>query len=573
MSGERGAGGPAYCALAPTEDGGARLVPLAADGGRAGPVVQCADLVEAVRERPDVGRWVWPSTTDVYQRLLDAGLRVDRCYDVQEAESLLLAHEGRWGEPRSAGAAWARMQHLPVPEDPAVAALEPSAQDTLFDTGPPPLGLDALTAVYADQQRRHDAAEAAVSGTDAGRMRLLTASASAGMLVAQEMNRAGLPWSAEVHNELLDGLLGHRYPGGGEPERLAELTAQVSRAFGFPVRPDLPADVVKAFARAGIPVSSTRAWQLREIDHPAVEPLLEYKKLYRIHTAYGWGWLRTWVHEGRFHPQFRPAGAVNGRWVTEGGGALQIPKVVRRAVVADPGWRLVVADAKQMEIRVLAAISRDAALMRVTADDGDVYQTIADLLFKGERALAKISVLGAVYGQTSGDALVHMAWLRKRFPAAIAYVDTAARAGEQGRLVRSWLGRTCPPARRHEEGEGGSEPGLEGDGYSEGWAPGYSSGDARARGRFTRNFAVSASASDWALLMLAGLRRALWSMRAEPVFFQHDEVIVHCPADEARQVAQAVAEAGQEAGRIAFGDTPVRFAFSTAIVDCYADAR
>lgn len=108
-----------------------------------------------------------------------------------------------------------------------------------------------------------------------------------------------------------------------------------------------------------------------------------------------------------------------------------------------------------------------------------------------------------------------------------------------------------------------------------GFTPGYASSNARARGRFTRNFVVQGSAADWALLLLAALRQALVSggMRAELVFFQHDEVIVHCPAGEAPAVVEAIREAGDLAGRIAFGETPVRFPFSTAVVERYSDAK
>lgn len=221
--------------------------------------------------------------------------------------------------------------------------------------------LPDLAEVYAEQQRRHDAT------AHPDRMRLLTAAESAGMLIAAEMNRAGLPWSTDVHRRLLHELLGERYAGGGEPRRLAELADEVSTAFGRRVRPDLPADVIKAFAQAGIKVRSTRRWEIESVDHPAVKPLLEYKKLYRIWVAHGWSWLQDWVRDGRFRPEFLAGGTVTGRWVTNGGGALQIPKVIRRAAVADPGWRLVVADADQMEPRVLAAISRDPGLMEVAA--------------------------------------------------------------------------------------------------------------------------------------------------------------------------------------------------------------
>ena len=98
---------------------------------------------------------------------------------------------------------------------------------------------------------------------------------------------------------------------------------------------------------------------------------------------------------------------------------------------------------------------------------------------------------------------------------------------------------------------------------------------------------MQASAADWALVLLAGLRRRLAALAAAAgpergpgaldgpglVFFQHDEVIVHCPQDLAPAVAEAVREAAAEAGRLVFGDTPVRFPVTTAVVGCYADAK
>ncbi|GAB1328384.1 bifunctional 3'-5' exonuclease/DNA polymerase [Streptomyces sennicomposti] len=566
-------------ALAPTEGGGAEVAPLGPDGLPAGPVRREPDLAEAVRSRPQVTRWVWRSTAEVYPRLLTAGVRVERCYDIEDAETLLLGHEGHHGEPRSAAAALARLRGGPVPPDPPQRPAEPGAQSPLFEPEGVHLPLEDLIAVHAEQQRRHDRT------AHPDRMRLLTAAESAGMLVAAELNRAGLPWRADVHRQVLHDLLGERYAGGGEPRRLAELADEVSAAFGHRVRPDLPAEVVKAFARAGIRVRSTRRWELRSVDHPAVAPLLEYKRLYRIWVAHGWSWLQDWVREGRFRPEFLAGGTVTGRWVTNGGGALQIPKVIRRAVVADPGWCLVVADADQMEPRVLAAISRDPGLMEVAGRTSDLYQSVSDRAFAGDRAQAKLAVLGAVYGQTSGDGLKNLAALRRRFPRAVAYVDEAARAGEEGRLVRTWLGRTCPPAAANSE-DATQEAGLPQDDPAErpgggsgdrgngdrGWLPGYASSDARARGRFARNFVVQGSAADWALLLLAALRRTCRDMAAELVFFQHDEVIVHCPKEEADTVVEAIREAAELAGRLTFGDTPVRFPFTTAVVECYADA-
>ena len=139
-----------------------------------------------------------------------------------------------------------------------------------------------------------------------------------------------------------------------------------------------------------------------------------------------------------------PGGVVSGRWATRGGGALQIPKVVRRAVVADPGWTFVVADAGQLEPRVLAAVSGDARLA-AAGGAGDLYAALAAEAFGGDRAKAKVALLGAMYGQTGGAAVPALAALRRVYPTAWAYVEAAARTGEAGGLVRSWLGRTCPP--------------------------------------------------------------------------------------------------------------------------------
>jgi DNA polymerase-1 len=57
------------------------------------------------------------------------------------------------------------------------------------------------------------------------------------------------------------------------------------------------------------------------------------------------------------------------------------------------------------------------------------------------------------------------------------------------------------------------------------------------------------------------------------VFFQHDEVIVHCPAPAADEVVAAVGEAALEAGRLLFGATRVTFPMTTKVVDSYADAK
>ena len=96
----------------------------------------------------------------------------------------------------------------------------------------------------------------------------------------------------------------------------------------------------------------------------------------------------------------------------------------------------------------------------------------------------------------------------------------------------------------------------------------YSHGDAHARGRFTRNFVVQATASEWALCLLADLRRRLAEdPDGELVFFQHDEVVVHTRNPESG--AAHVLAAAASATRLLFGDTVVRFPMDVAARETY----
>jgi DNA polymerase family A len=584
------------------------LCELTDDGKRAGPVERVADLAQVIARYETVHqpRWVWPATVSLYPDLVRAGVRVARCHDVALAETLLAAREAANPAHRSPSPevelAKQRLRTLPAqrPMTNEVAQqtlFEPTAAEQARDPAELAAAIDALIEVHVDQLG------AAAADDHPTRFGLLMAAESAGALAAAEMTEAGLPWRPDVHDALLTELLGARPPGGlgsrsgvmqpARPPKLAELATQISAAFGErrQVNPDSPSQVLKALAADGIRLDSTRLAVLRTAEHPAIPALLEYKELSRLHSAFGWSWLDTWVRDGRFRPEYVVGGVVSGRWASRGGGALQIPRMLRRAVIADPGWTLVVADAAQLEPRVLAALAGDRAFAAAAAA-GDLYTELAGA-FGGDRAKAKIAMLSAMYGGAGGEAGQLLAVLRQRFPAAAGYVEAAARAGEEGRVVRSVLGRTCPPpsARWRELTEEASDP----DGQRD-----PSAGSAsRARGRFTRNFVVQASAADWATVMLANLRAGLTKITSrndspdnspvdqptasaagqsrpgDPhlVFFQHDEVIVHCPVELADAVVAATAAAAADAARQVFGQTRVAFPLTTAVVDCYADAK
>lgn len=516
-------------------------------------------------------RWVVSDTPKWYPALLAAGVRIDRAHDLRLAHAILA--RSSLVTDRSALTAADEWDAGPVTA-PSVGQAE-----TLFDVaggrGRPkevPHGIDAALTEFARQQAALETA------TDPGRLWLLLAAESAGGLVAAEMHAAGVPWDVTEHERILEDLLGPRPAAGAKPAKMLAAAEEVRAALDDPrVSLDSPTRLLTALRNAGINVSSTAKWELAESDHPAIEPLLRYKRMARLLSANGWHWLAEWVAEGRYRPVYVPGGVVTGRWAASGGGALQIPRQLRPALRADPGWRLISADVAQLEPRALAAMSGDRA-MAEAGSGRDLYSGLVDGGIVATRQEAKIAVLGAMYGSTTGEAGRLVPRLRQSFPAAMHLVDSAAEAGRTGGVVTTWLGRTSP------------EPG-------EGWRRVQSRADQvdattadenRARraagdqGRFTRNFVVQGTAAEWALAWLADLRQRLarlptvedspatasgpaFSRRAHLVFFLHDEVIVHAPEAHADAAADAIREAAASAGRLLFSGAPVDFPLDLTI--------
>lgn len=558
------AGGPA---VEPAPD--TSVLPLNNDGTAAGaPFSFHRKELPAVVSRHEQSRprWVFDQTRQWYPELLAAGVTVERCHDLALAGTILAVSDftsgSRWAAQNSSLSA----EVEPELTRPAPHAT-PENQYSLFEEAS---DQGADVEQLAGQLR--DQLEAIHTSSRRARTQLLVAAESAGALVAAEMQHAGLPWRVDIHEEILAESLGPRPQGDARPEKLEQLAVQLRELLDSPsFNPDSPQELMRALHRAGVEVKTTRQWELEQQQHPAIEPLLQYKKLSRLFSANGWAWLDAWVENGRFRPEYIVGGVVTGRWASRGGGALQIPKVVRSSARADAGHRLVVADAAQLEPRVLAALAQDNRLA-AAARDQDLYAGIAAQGF-GDRATAKIAVLGAMYGSTTGESGRLMPQLSRMYPAAVGYVEKAAQTGQAGGTVSSFLGRSSPPP-------------------SDAWhssqlttsAAEQQRADnlARSRGRFTRNFVVQSTAAEWALCWLAELRRRLRASRSqspegtaagELVFFLHDEVVVHAPAARAAEVSDHVRDAAAAATRLIFGPIPIDFAVEVTTVTSYADAK
>lgn len=519
-------------------------------------------------EKDHQPRWVWDRAQNWYPALLAAGVRVERCHDLGLCQAILL-HS-------AFASATGYRQRAPALPPEAVSSYPDtnSAQGSLFEQSVEnsAWGLSAVAAELGSQK------SAIASSTHPDRLALLLSAESACALVAAEMQYEGIPWRGDLHRRLLDELLGPEPPDHVRPPKLEALARDLRAALDAPtLNPDSPQDLMRALHRAGIDAKTTRSWELQEFHHPSIEPLLAYRKLSRLFTTNGWTWLEQWVRDGRFHSEYVVGGVVSGRWASRGGGAMQIPKQIRGAALADPGHKLIVADAAQLEPRVLAALAQDSA-MAAAGRDKDLYAGIAAQGFGGERAMAKVALLGAIYGSTSGESGRLMPQLTRMYPRAVGFVEEAARAGERGEQVSTRLGRSTPPV-------------------SEQWRASQRSGTAeeqrraesaaRSRGRFTRNFVVQGTAAEWACCWLAELRRRLRALspaagagtgaaaaaRPELVFFLHDEVMVHCPDELVVAVTEMVHESSRVATRLLFGQIPLEFPVNVTVVESYADAK
>ncbi|KIS26330.1 3'-5' exonuclease [Arthrobacter sp. SPG23] len=558
---------------------GAALQELVADGSPnpANPkprLVSAGELAGVVRElekrRP---RWIWHRTQDWYPALLAAGVELERCYDLTLCGAILAHSEF------TAHTAYARNADKLTQDDDSQQPPrslqpppQPAHQGALFeDSGlsrAPKHSLEELRTEYAAQQEA--LGQASTDANRRQRLQLLLAAESAGAMIAAEMQHTGVPWREELHEQILADYLGPRPPLGHRPAKLEALNSELRRLLNSPsLNPDSPQELMRALHRNGIEVKTTRQWELKESSHPAIEPLLAYKKLARLHAANGWAWLDAWVNHGRFRPEYVVGGVVSGRWASRGGGALQIPRQIRGAVHADPGHKLIVADASQLEPRVLVALAQDSK-MAEAARDKDLYAGIAAQGFGGDRAKAKVALLGAIYGATTGESGRLMPQLTRTYPRAVGFVEQAAREGEGGGTVTSRLGRSSPPP---------SARWLQSQKSTTAEEQRRADAVARSRGRFTRNFVVQGSAADWAACWLAELRRRLRAMRSaggpggELVFFLHDEVMVHCPEDSVDACIQAIEEAAAAAKELLFGRIPVEFPVSVAVVDSYDRAK
>ena len=553
---------PPLYAVAITTDGTAGAV-VRVDGEDTTTVVSGGTetlLAEVARiEAAAAVRWVWWHRRAV-EPLVAADVRLTRCWDLQEVHRLVV---GGWSaDPDEVWAAAHALDpqarpsgptgdlfDLTRPDEPVVRddgflstrCLEPSWPSVVQECEQ----WAELALVVARRQQD-------LIRTRSARAVSTAHSESGAAVLCAELEHYGLPLDRATMEQLITLAAGPRPESEAHAAALRrERDEHVLRHVPGRERTDLrnPAQVLQLLHAVGVRVDDTRSWRLEPYRamHPVVEALLTWRKSERIATTYGWSWLDRFVGpDDRLRGEWTVCDGGAGR-MTAGAGLHSLPAPLRPGVAAHDGHVLLRADLGQVEPRVLATVSGDRAFAAATVAD-DLYADVAARL-RIERPVAKIAVLAAMYGQTSGAAGEALKGLHAAYPTAMAFLQRAADQGERGEAVMTWGGRLIPVS------EGGD------------------AGRRRAVGRFTRNAVIQGAAAElfkaWALTV----RAAISGLGGEIVLCLHDELVLHVPGQYADEAVAAVHRTLASATHHWSGGAPVRFVADVSVVQRWSEAK
>ena len=288
--------------------------------------------------------------------------------------------------------------------------------------------------------------------------------------VIAEMEHAGV----EIDSDLLREMSGHMQ---AELARIQDEIFEQNGNRPFNINsPKQLNDVL--FRQLGLPTSGLRrtthgystdasALEILQDQHPIVANILKYRELTKLKGTYADA-LPALVNPqtGRVHTNFNQAGATTGRFSSSNPNLQNIPirseqgRKIRKAFVAGAGKLLLAVDYNQIELRVLAHMSEDEALMAAFHEGQDIHRATASAVFDvplaevdaSQRDLAKRVNFGLMYGMganrlaresqmTFEEADQFIARYFDRLPHVRRYIqETQRRAQETGEL-RTLFGR------------------------------------------------------------------------------------------------------------------------------------
>ena len=294
---------------------------------------------------------------------------------------------------------------------------------------------------------------------------------------------------------------------------------------------------------------STDASVLEEIqgEHPLVGIALEWRTVSKLQSTYVEALPKLVEADGRIHTTFQQAIAATGRLSSVEPNLQNIPirselgRKIRHAFIAEKGNRLVAADYSQIELRILAHVTRDPHLIEAFAAGEDIHRATASRVLgkpqeevnDDERAMAKMVNFGIAYGMgdfglatragISRDAAkAFIAGYFERYPGIKRYIDTIKEEARANGAVTTQLGRRRPiPELR------AANPAL------------------RAAGeRAAINHPIQGTAADIIKIAMIRLtpRLAAAGLKARLILQVHDELLLEAPEGEVERLIPLLIE-------------------------------
>ena len=318
------------------------------------------------------------------------------------------------------------------------------------------------------------------------------------------------------------------------------------------------------YGRLGLPAKkktargySTDADTLAELAplHPIIDKILLYRQVSKLNSTYIDGLLKLTGRNGRIHTWFDQTITATGRISSSEPNLQNIPvrtemgREVRRAFIAAPGCVLVDADYSQIELRLLAHLSGDAAMCEAFTLGQDIHARTASEVYgvpleevtPKMRSSAKAVNFGIVYGISDFGLASNLKISRKeagefidryfaRYPAVRAFMDACVAQGKAEGYSVTMYGRRRPLPEL-------SSPNYNRRQFGE---------------RAAMNTPVQGAAADIIKIAMNAVHRRLAEegLAARLILQVHDELIVEAPESEQEQVSALLRECMENAASL-----------------------
>jgi len=371
-----------------------------------------------------------------------------------------------------------------------------------------------------------------------------------------EMKSSEALYRVERNGVLIDGAMLARQ-SAELGQRMMQLEREAHELAGQPFNLGSPKQIGEIlFTKLGLPVvkktasgvPSTDEEVLEKLaeDYPLPAKLLEHRGLSKLKGTYT-DKLPQMVHPGtgRVHTHYAQAVAVTGRLSSNDPNLQNIPvktpegRRVREAFVAPPGHLIASADYSQIELRIMAHLSGDEALLRAFREGMDVHRATASEVFgvapdqvsNEQRRYAKVINFGLIYGMSafglarnlgieSAAAKNYIQRYFERYPGVKQYMDETRLSAKSRGYVETVFGRRL-------------------------YLPEINSPNGPRRGGAERaaiNAPMQGTAADLIKLSMVAVQDVLDAQqrRTKMIMQVHDELVFEVPQDEVEWVKAEV---------------------------------